>query len=51
MGLSKRKCDIERTGKMDFSKYCPAKKEHIFGKEVLRETCEKSNAVSRGKKS
>jgi hypothetical protein len=31
-------------------KYCPAKEELIFGKEVWRETCEKSNAGSKGRK-
>jgi hypothetical protein len=40
----------QKSGKKDFSKYCPAKESTFFSKKVLRETCEKSNAESKGKK-
>jgi hypothetical protein len=34
----------------DFSDYCSAKEEYIFGKEVLRKMCEKSNAGRESRK-
>jgi hypothetical protein len=50
MGLLKRKCDIQRAGKGISLNIVRQRKSTFFGKEVLRETCEKSNAGSKGKK-
>jgi hypothetical protein len=49
MGLLKRKCDIKRAGKRISQNIVRQRKSTFFDKEVLRETCEKSNAGSKGK--
>jgi hypothetical protein len=50
MGLLKRKCDIKKVEKRISQNIVWQRKNTFFGKEVLRETCEKSNAGSKGKK-
>ncbi len=50
MGLSKRKCDIKRAGKRISQNIVRQRKSTFFGKEVLREMCEKSNVGSKGKR-
>jgi hypothetical protein len=50
MGLLKRKCDIKRTGKRISQNIVWQRKSTFFGKQLLHETCKKSNAESKGKK-
>jgi hypothetical protein len=50
MGLLKRKCNSKRAGKRISQIIVWQRKGTFFGKEVLREMCEKSNAGSKGRK-
>jgi hypothetical protein len=50
MGLLKRKCYVKRAGKRISQNIVQQRKRTFFGKEVLRETCEKSNAGAKAKK-
>jgi hypothetical protein len=50
MGLSKRKCDIKRAGKRIFQNIVRQRKRTFFGKEVLREKCEKTMPEAKAEK-
>jgi hypothetical protein len=50
MGLSKRKCDIKRAGKRISQNIVRQRKRTFFGKEGLREICEKTTPEAKAEK-